>query len=162
MRNGTRGTVQVTGGELLKLISRARAFLAGKGLHQGDRCALLAQNSIRWVAMDLAIMAEGLIVVPLYARQAADELVAMMKDCAPSLICCGDAGIAGEHSANWPQAPELVLFETIFSAQQNDSSKRRAGSFRPGHHHLHVRHVGRGERRGSDRRECRPHARLHL
>jgi len=27
---------------------------------------LLAANSIRWVAMDLALMAEGLIVVPLF------------------------------------------------------------------------------------------------
>ncbi len=123
VRNGTRGTVQVTGGELLKLVSRARNFLAGKGLHQGDRCALLAQNSIRWVAMDLAIMAEGLIAVPLYARQAADELVAMMKDCAPSLICCGTPELQESIQQNWPQAPELVLFETIFSAQQNDNSK---------------------------------------
>ena len=88
-RHGSRGTVQVTGRELLELIGRARAFLASKGLKKGDRCALLAQNSIRWVAMDLAILAEGLIAVPLYARQAPAELVAMIKDCSPSLICCG-------------------------------------------------------------------------
>ncbi len=49
-------------------------FLGSRGLKKGDRCALLAHNSIRWVAMDLAIMAEGLIVVPLYARQAPAEL----------------------------------------------------------------------------------------
>jgi hypothetical protein len=46
----------------------------------GDRCALLAHNSMQWVAMDLAAMAEGLTVVPLYARQSPAELVAMMKD----------------------------------------------------------------------------------
>ena len=34
-------------------------------LKKGDRCALLAPNSIRWVALDLALMAEGIIVVPL-------------------------------------------------------------------------------------------------
>src|SRR3989442_13522263 len=70
----------VTGGELLEMIGKARTFLAAKGLHKGDRCALLAPNSIRWVALDLAIVAEGLIVVPLYSRQAPAELVAMMKD----------------------------------------------------------------------------------
>ena len=64
-----------------------------KGLKKGDRCALLAHNGIDWVALDLAIMAEGLIVVPLYARQAPAELVAMMKDCSPALICCGDAAL---------------------------------------------------------------------
>ena len=84
-----------SGRDLLGAIAEARAFLAARGLKKGDRCALLAHNSIRWVAMDLAIMAEGLIVVPLYARQAPAELVAMMKDCSPALICCGDAGLAG-------------------------------------------------------------------
>src|SRR5271165_4396321 len=82
-----------SGRALLELVARARAFLAAKGLSRGDRCALLAHNSVGWVAMDLAIMAEGLIVVPLYARQAPAELVAMMKDCSPALICCGDAAL---------------------------------------------------------------------
>src|SRR5271165_539077 len=69
-----------SGSGLLESIARARAFLSTNGLKKGDRCALLAHNSVRWIAMDLAIMAEGLIVVPLYARQAPSELVAMMKD----------------------------------------------------------------------------------
>src|SRR5271168_5345515 len=84
------GNVDAPGSELLRLIEQARSFLAARGLQKGDRCVLLAANSIRWVAMDLAIMAEGLIVVPLYARQAPAELVAMMRDCGPSLIVCGD------------------------------------------------------------------------
>ena len=105
-----------TGGELLELIRQARAFLASKGLKKGDRCALLANNSIEWVAMDLAIMAEGLIVVPLYARQAPAELAAMMKDCAPSLICCGDATLRDAISQHWPEAPPQFLFEEIFVA----------------------------------------------
>ena len=65
--------------------------------------------------MDLAIMAEGLIVVPLYARQAPAELVAMMKDCSPALICCGDAGLRDGIVENWPEAPPQVLFEDVFA-----------------------------------------------
>jgi long-chain acyl-CoA synthetase len=103
-----------SGWGLLGSIARARAFLAAQGLKQGDRCALLAHNSVRWVAMDLAIMAEGLIVVPLYARQAAAELVAMMKDCSPGLICCGDAELRDRIVENWPEAPPQVLFEDVF------------------------------------------------
>ena len=57
--------VSVTGGEVLAMIARARRFLAARGLKRGDRCALLAPNSVRWAALDLAMMAEGLIVVPL-------------------------------------------------------------------------------------------------
>jgi long-chain acyl-CoA synthetase len=100
---------------LLKRIAQARAFLLSKGLQKGDRCALLAHNSIDWAALDLAIMAEGLIVVPLYARQAAAELSAMMQDCCPALICCGDAGLRDGILQAWPAAPPQYLFDEIFS-----------------------------------------------
>ncbi len=100
---------------LLKRIAQARAFLLSKGLKKGDRCALLAHNSIDWAALDLAIMAEGLIVVPLYARQAAAELSAMMQDCSPELICCGDAALRDGILQAWPEAPAQYLFDEIFS-----------------------------------------------
>src|SRR5215470_11561595 len=83
--------VSVSGQELLEQVQSARETIRGAQLRPGDRCALLGANSIRWVAADLALMAEGLIVVPLYSRQAPGELVTMLKDCAPSLLCCGDA-----------------------------------------------------------------------
>ena len=107
--------VSVTGRELLNRVGQARAFLAARGLKKGDRCALLAHNGIDWVALDLAIMAEGLIVVPLYARQAPTELAAMMQDCSPALICCGDAGLRDGILQVWPEAPPQYLFDEIFS-----------------------------------------------
>jgi len=108
----------VTGAELLELIAMARMFLATKGLQRGDRCGLLAANSIRWVAMDLAAMAEGLIVVPLYFRQAPVELVAMMKDSTPSLICCGDAALREGIQKTWPEAPPHFFFDQIFAGTE--------------------------------------------
>ena len=105
----------VTGNELLELIRKARTFIASKGLKKGDRCGLLAANSIRWLAMDLALMAEGLIVVPLYSRQAPAELIAMMKDSTPSLVCCGDASLRDAIAQSWPEAPPQFLFEEIFA-----------------------------------------------
>ncbi len=108
------GPMPVTGRELLKLIAEARAFLASHGLKKGERCALLAANGIRWIAMDLAIMAEGLIVVPLYSRQAPAELVAMMKDCSPAMICYGDQALRDSIVQNWPAAPSQALFDEIF------------------------------------------------
>jgi len=109
----------VTGKGLLMQVSQARRFLAGKGLGKGDRCALLAHNSIEWVAMDLAIMAEGLIVVPLYARQAPAELVAMMKDCSPSLLCCSDVTLRDAITQHWPEAPPQFLFDEIFTGARD-------------------------------------------
>src|SRR5438874_8996873 len=109
----------VTGKGLLMQVSQARRFLAGKGLGKGDRCALLAHNCVEWVAMDLAIMAEGLIVVPLYARQAPAELVAMMKDCSPSLLCCSDVTLRDAITQHWPEAPPRFLFDEIFTGPRD-------------------------------------------
>jgi len=103
-----------SGGDLLRLIAQARASIRARGFKRGDRCALLAPNSIRWVAMDLAIMAEGMIAVPLYARQAPIELVAVMKDCSPALIGCGDTALRDAILQNWPQAPPTVLLDDVF------------------------------------------------
>src|SRR5689334_12835424 len=109
--------VSVSGADLLEMIGHARAFLVQRGLKKGDRCGLLAHNSIRWVAMDLALMAEGLIVVPLYARQAPAELVAMMKDCSPEMICCGDVELQKAIKQIWPEAPPQFLFDEIFATK---------------------------------------------
>src|ERR1700687_444220 len=122
IRNGQ--VIGVTGSELIELIRRARTFLGAKGLKKGDRCGLLAANSIRWVALDLAAMAEGLIVVPLYSRQAPAELVAMMKDCTPSLVCCGDATLRAGIQQVWSEAPPCILFDEVFADAEHSSLDR--------------------------------------
>jgi long-chain acyl-CoA synthetase len=107
----------VTGSELLAITQQARNFLLARGLKKGDRCALLAPNRIRWAALDLALMAEGIVVVPLYARQAPAELVVMMQDSTPSRIICLDAAIAAEIKKLWPQAPQISLLEGVFAGE---------------------------------------------
>ena len=106
--------VAVTGPQLLAQVAQARAALRKLRLKKGERCALLAHNSIHWVAMDLAIMAEGLIVVPLYARQSPAELVAMMKDCWPSAICCGDQSLSDSIGKLWSDGPPHIRMDDVF------------------------------------------------
>jgi long-chain acyl-CoA synthetase len=120
--------VSVTGSELLAMTQQARQFLTARGMQKGERCVLLAPNSIRWIALDLALMAEGVIVVPLYARQAVAELISMMKDSTPSRIFCHDAALAAEIKKLWPQAPHISLLESVFV----DDAKSVA-SAPPGH-----------------------------
>jgi long-chain acyl-CoA synthetase len=116
MRDGE--VVPSTARELLAQVQIARAYLRRLKLKKGDRCALLAQNSAQWIAMDLAIMAEGLIVVPLYARQAPAELAAIMKNCAPAVIASGDKALADSIIAEWPDAPPSFYFENVFIARR--------------------------------------------
>ena len=114
MREGQ--AVPLTARQLLAHVLVARAYLRRLRLKKGDRCALVAHNSMQWVAMDLAIMAEGATVVPLYARQAPAELVAMMKDCWPAVIACGDQLLADAIVEVWPEAPPHFCFENVFAA----------------------------------------------
>jgi long-chain acyl-CoA synthetase len=107
--------VPLTARQLLAQVLVARAYLRRLRLKKGDRCALLAHNSAKWVAMDLAIMAEGLTVVPLYARQAPSELVAMMKDCWPSVIACGEKSLGEAIVEAWPDAPPNFCFDNVFT-----------------------------------------------
>lgn len=109
--------VSVSGKELLEQVARVRAHLRRTGLQPGERCALLAPNSARWVAFNLALLAEGIIVVPLYARQAPAELAAMMKDCVPRFLFTSDVAL-GEAVAKalppqWSNARRLVLFDEV-------------------------------------------------
>src|ERR1700726_3953309 len=108
------GDRTATGTHLLAQIVAARAFLRASGLAKGNRCAVIAPNSIRWAALDLAILAEGLIAVPLYARQEPAELVAMMHDAEPGLVCCGDTALRDSVAAAWEGAPRIALFDDIF------------------------------------------------
>jgi long-chain acyl-CoA synthetase len=122
-----RGTdfMSVTGRELLELVARARGFLRRSGLEVGDRCALLGANSIRWVAIDLALMAEGIIVVPLYSRQSPAELAAMMQDCAPGMLLCSDSALGDAVTQVWPQAPQQVTFDEIL--RETEAAKFASG-----------------------------------
>lgn len=77
-------------------------------------------------------MAEGMIVVPLYSRQAPAELIAMMKDCTPSLVCCGDSALRDGIARNWANAPQQFLFDEIFAdGDVNQLDEPQVGSDDP-------------------------------
>ncbi|HEY9435418.1 MAG TPA: AMP-binding protein [Blastocatellia bacterium] len=106
--------------DLLAQIRAARTFIRRSGLNKGDRVGLLAPNSIRWTALDLALTAEGVIVVPLYSRQAPNELVNMLKDCGAAMVCCGDEALRDGLAKNWPDAPPLKLFDEVFATEASN------------------------------------------
>jgi long-chain acyl-CoA synthetase len=105
--------VSVTGGELLERVQRVRAGLRSHALQPGDRVALLAPNSIRWIAVDLALMAEGAIVVPLYYRQAPSELVTVIRDCEPRLLITSEAALGDAVISAWPEGAAIPARATF-------------------------------------------------
>src|SRR5437588_6130458 len=117
--------IGVTGSELLEQVGKVRVFLRSSGILPGERCALLAPNSIRWVATDLAMMAEGVIVVPLYSRQAPGELAGMMQDWQPRLLFVGDAQLGEALAQAWPEAPPRILLEQVLKENPAKASPDR-------------------------------------
>ena len=119
--------VSVSGKELLELVNRVRGHLRRVGLRPGERCALLAPNSIRWVAFNLALLAEGIIVIPLYARQAPAELATMIRDSLPRYLFTSDRAlgeaVAKELPPLWSSDSGLVLFDEILNDSAADAPR---------------------------------------
>lgn len=113
-----RGTEfgSISGAEFLRQIGIARSFLRSTGLQPGDRCALLGPNSICWAAIDLALMAEGIVVVPLYARQEPGELAAMLRDCGARLLLASEPALGDSIARASVDAPRCVTFDEVLQA----------------------------------------------
>jgi len=106
----------VTGRELLEQVRSARAFVRSAGLLKGDRCAVLAANSILWAALDLALMAEGVIVVPLYARQSVAELAGMLRDSQPKILFSSETALCDAVAEAYRDCPPRMSLD---EAQKN-------------------------------------------
>lgn len=111
-----KAKVPTTGARLLADTARLRGFLRSAGVKPGDRVAMLAPNSARWVAADLAILAEGAIVVPLYSRQDPGELAVMTRDCTPVLVLASDETLASALRRAWPEHSRVALFDEALAA----------------------------------------------
>ena len=104
------------GAELGRWVGLLRGALRHHGVVAGDRVVLVANNSARWVATDLAILGEGAIAVPLYARQAANELAGMIRDCAPRLVIAENESLAAalREALGADDASPVVLMDALF------------------------------------------------
>src|SRR5436190_6539764 len=105
-----------SGGALLSKVACVRGFLRVAGVRPGDRVALLGPNSAAWVATDLAIVAEGAICVPLYARQEPVQIAGMLRDCAPKLLIAADATLAGAIERAWPEHARIAQYDEVLAA----------------------------------------------
>lgn len=107
-------TVPFTGGYLLTRIKDALQGLKEKGVLPGQRVALIAPNSVDYVAIDLAILASGAVSVPLYHRQNIDEQAAIIENARPALIICHDEQSGSLLSGRVPDSPAFCSLRDIF------------------------------------------------
>jgi long-chain acyl-CoA synthetase len=94
-------------------VARWRDAMAREGLQPGDRVAILLRNCPEWVIIDQAALSLGLVTVPLYTDDRADNAAYILQDAAVRLLCIQDANrwrrLAEVLGADpWPQRVVIV------------------------------------------------------
>ena len=77
---------QITWKETLDLVGRWRDGLLKENLRAGDRIAVMLHNCLEWVLVDLAALSLGLVTVPLFADDRADNAVCILEETGCRLI----------------------------------------------------------------------------
>jgi len=79
-----------TYGELARLAGRFAALLGARGIAEGERVLIWAENSAEWIAAFHGCMLRGVLAVPLDAFGTAEFVARVAKDVSPKLAV-GDA-----------------------------------------------------------------------
>ena len=78
--------------------NRPRRWPAGrrrwrpKNLRPGDRVAVMVRNCPEWMMFDQAALANGLVVVPLYTQDRAENIAYILRNAGVRLLLIGDQG----------------------------------------------------------------------
>src|SRR5688572_23133186 len=80
-----------TWADMAREVGRWQAAMAAEGLVVGDRVALCLRNRREWVLFDQAALGLGLVTVPLYFDDRADNMAWCMNDAGARLLLLEDA-----------------------------------------------------------------------
>ncbi len=84
--------------------------LAGAGIGAGDRVAILANNSVDWLAADFGILFGGCVVVPIFATLALDQIEFILRDSGAKLCFVETEAVAERLRGAIANLPRLVTF----------------------------------------------------
>ena len=108
-------------------VSRWQAAFRREGMNPGDRIALCARNGINWVAIDLAALGMGLVVVPLYVDDNADNVAWCVAHAQARMLIVDNSRIA----AGLARVTEIALPRMIVLRPDEGEAAISAASFLP-------------------------------
>lgn len=91
-------------------VERWQVAFRDQGLVKGDRVAICYQNSVEWVIFDQAALRLGLVVVPLYTADRADNLAYVIADSRSKLVFLSSQALWTEIAAC---DDDLACVETV-------------------------------------------------
>lgn len=107
------GDVRLTFAQLHEQVRRcARAFLAA-GIEAGDRVAIWAPNSDRWVVAALGLVSVGAVLVPVNTRFKGEEAEHVLAATGARLLAVDDGFLDGNRLAMLAAAEPLPALETV-------------------------------------------------
>ena len=106
----------VTVEEVAALVRRWQAAFRRDGLVAGDRVALSVRNGLNWVAIDLAALGMGLVVVPLYVDDNADSAVWCVGHAEARLLVVENSRLAAALAKSADPAHPLPLLVVLCPA----------------------------------------------
>ena len=86
----TKTWPEVSWKEMADLTSRWQQGLKQENLSEGDRVAVQLKNSIEWIAFEQAALGLGLVVVPLYVDDRADNVAYILQDAGVKVLLVND------------------------------------------------------------------------
>ena len=121
--------LQMTYSELLSRSRRLAGALEQRGIVPGDRVAILARNSFRYLEINFACVMAGAILVPLNVRLAKSEIAAIVARVDCSLAFCADPfHIENVPNIGWDDAHgpgEACAYETLLSDTRPYQQRRQ-------------------------------------
>jgi long-chain acyl-CoA synthetase len=110
----------LTWAETAAQVARWRDALAREQLEPGDRVAILLRNCPEWVMFDQAALSLGLVTVPLYTDDRAENAAYIMRDAAVKLLLVRDLNRwnrVAEVSGDAPCPARVVVLESTAEAR---------------------------------------------
>lgn len=122
-----------TGNEVVRDAERVAGSLLHCGVRPGDRVAVLGRTGLDWAIVDLAVIAIGAVVVPIYPTSSAAQIAHIVADSGARAFIgesdadCGRLRAAGATDPwsfpeirNWSPAPHPALADTIAAVSADD------------------------------------------
>jgi long-chain acyl-CoA synthetase len=100
-----------TAAEMLDLAARWQQAFRDLGFVPGDRVALCLKNGVHWVAADLAALGMGLVVVPLYVNDNAENIAWCANHAEARLLLLENERLVDSLRAASQKLPLLVCLE---------------------------------------------------
>ena len=105
-------------------VLKVRALLVELGVAQGDRVALIADNSVDWAAICYAAAGSGAVTVPMYTAQNPTDWEYILKDCGAKLAFVDTAQEAASLTKLRAHLPELLHVISIGEPETDPTSLR--------------------------------------